>query len=339
MRQMKETIFAIAVCIALCTGCMMPVMADDAGKDIVEDGQPFRIVVTVFAAYDWVCQITGAEPEGVEVTWLFDNGVDPHSYQPSVEDILTIASCDLFIYVGGVSDQWVEEALLSVPNPDLRVICLMDALKGKIREEELTEGMEAEHDHSVDEDPSLAGGETEYDEHVWLSLSNAELCCEEISKAMQEKDPVHADLYEKCTIEYLRQMEELNQSYEDAVMEATGDTLLFGDRFPFRYLTEDYGLNYYAAFSGCSAETEASFETIVFLAGKVDELGLPCVLTIDGSDQRIAETIVQSTKSKDQDIQRMDSMQSMTLEDVQSGASYIETMKENLEVVRAALDY
>ena len=295
---------------------------------------PAQVVVTVYPAYDWIRNILGEDETDVEVTWLFDNGVDPHSYQPSVEDIMRIASCDLFVYVGGISDQWVQEALAGAVNPDMQVICLLDVLGGKAKEEELTEGMEAEEeaDDGADQEP-------EWDEHVWLSLKNAGLFCDALVKALQSLDPDHAADFQDRTDAYKASLEELDQAYEETVADASGDTLLFGDRFPFRYLTDDYGLNYYAAFAGCSAETEASFETIVFLAGKMDELQLPCVLVIEGSDERLAETIIQSTEQKDQMILTMDSLQSVTAGDVQEGFTYLSAMEENRQVLAKALDY
>ena len=303
-------------------------------KEVRAD-DPAQVVVTVYPAYDWIRNILGEEVTDVEVTWLFDNGVDPHSYQPSVEDIMRIASCDLFVYVGGVSDQWVQEALAGSVNPDMQVICLLDVLGEQAKEEELTEGMEAEAedaDAGADEAP-------EWDEHVWLSLKNAGLFCDTLSEALQSLDPDHAADFQERTDAYKASLEELDHAYEETVANAPGDTLLFGDRFPFRYLTDDYGLNYYAAFAGCSAETEASFETIVFLAEKMDELQLPCVLVIDGSDERLAETIIQSTKQHDQAILTLDSLQSVKAGDVQEGVSYLSVMEENRQVLEKALDY
>ena len=175
------------------------------------------------------------------------------------------------------------------------------------------------------------------DEHVWLSLKNAAVLTEAIEKALAEIDPENASLYEANLAAYLEKLSTLDAVYAGAVKEGAHDTLLFGDRFPFRYLTEDYGLKYYAAFSGCSAETEASFETILFLADKVDELGLSCILTIDGSDQKIAGTVAQTAKSGEPEILTLNSIQSITKEDMESGTTYLSVMEENLEVLKKAL--
>ena len=179
--------------------------------------------------------------------------------------------------------------------------------------------------------------EEESHEHVWLSLRNAEALCKAISAALQEIDPDNKDAYASNTSAYIKKLSALDNEYKKAVNAATYKTVLFGDRFPFRYLVDDYGLSYYAAFVGCSAETEASFETISFLAKKVDELKMPCVLTIEGAQHKIAETIVQNTTAKNQKVLTMDSMQSTTSKDVKNGTTYLSVMEQNLSVLKEAL--
>lgn len=287
-----------------------------------------RIVATTFPIYDWVKNILGENPADIELTLLLDKGVDLHSYQPTVDDIMQVSSSDLFLYVGGESDQWVQDALKEVVNPNQLAFSLLDLLGDQAKEEEEKEGMQAE-----------AGEEEEaIDEHVWLSLRNAALFTDKIRDALSSLDPANAEVYKANADAYQDQLLALDQEYQDTVSSAKRTTLLFGDRFPFRYLTDDYGLDYYAAFAGCSAETEASFKTILFLAGKVDELSLPVVLTIEGSDGRIADTIVQNTKTKDQKILSMDSMQSVTAKEVVTGATYLSIMQENLKIIKEALN-
>ena len=155
---------------------------------------------------------------------------------------------------------------------------------------------------------------------------------------MGELDPDHKDVYTANVSTYLQKLDQLNQRYQQAVDSAARKTVLFGDRFPFRYLVDDYGLTYYAAFAGCSAESEASFETVSFLAKKVDELALPCVLTIEGTQHKIAETIVQNTKKKDPKVLTMDSMQATTSDDVKAGTTYLSVMEKNLGVLKEALN-
>lgn len=289
-----------------------------------------QIVTTIFPLYDWTREILGDNPAGAEVTMLLDNGVDLHSFQPTSEDILKISTCDLFLYVGGESDEWVEDALKEATNPDMIVLNLLDLLGDAVKEEEVVEGMEAEEEEEDGEEP-------EYDEHVWLSLRNAKVLCDAITEALGTLDPDHAEVYRQNNADYQSELEALDRDYQDAVDQAELRTVLFGDRFPFRYLADDYGLTYYAAFAGCSAETEASFETVIFLAQKVDELSLPAVLTIEGTDHRIAQTIVENTAEKNREILTLDSMQSTTAKDVQAGASYLSIMRENLGILGKAL--
>ena len=317
-----------------CAAIMMVSLLCACGNTApVTSGNKLQIVTTIFPEYDWVMSILGENSDAAEVTMLLDNGVDLHSYQPTAEDIMKISTCDVFIYVGGESDEWVEDALNEAVNKDMIVINLLDELGGAVKEEKVVEGMqeEDEHDHGDEE------GEVEYDEHVWLSLRNAAVLTDVIGKAIIEKDPANSELYTNNMTSYINSLDALDVEYAEAVNSGDKDVVLFGDRFPFRYLTDDYGLNYYAAFVGCSAETEASFETITFLAQKVDECGLSVVLTIEKSDKKIAETIIENTSSADQTVMTLDSMQSVTSEDVKNGASYLSIMEENLNVLMEAL--
>jgi len=257
-----------------------------------------------------------------------------HSFQPTANDILKISACDLFIYVGGESDQWVEDALAEAINKDMVVLNLLDILGDRVKTEELAEGMEEEYEEADEEDSEV---EEELDEHVWLSLNNTSAICDAIAEALSGIDDTHGDVYKTNADVYKEELAALDDQYRQAVEDGDKKTLLFGDRFPFRYLTDEYGLDYYAAFSGCSAETEASFETVVFLAGKADKLGLSSIMTIEGNDHRIAETIRDNTQAKDQQILTMDSMQSTTYEDISKGVSYLSVMKKNLDVLKKAL--
>ena len=292
-----------------------------------------RIVTTVFPGYDWARVILGDNPSGAELILLTDNGVDLHSYQPNAEDILKITTSDVLIYVGGESDAYIEDALKTKQNENMKEVCLLDVMGDSAKEEEIVEGMEAEeeeHEHEEEEGP-------EYDEHVWLSLRNASVLCDAVCDAICQADPENEAYYRENLEAYKKELSDLDGEYSKVTAEAGTKTLLFGDRFPFRYMTDDYGLDYYAAFVGCSSETEASFETVTFLSKKVDELGLKYVMTIENSDGKIAQTIIDNTGSKDQEILSMNSMQSMEREDIEKGTSYLDIMKKNLEVLRTAL--
>lgn len=321
MKKILALLLALWIPAAVLSGC--------APQDDSAASNKLNIVTTIFPAYDWVREILGAETDRAEITMLLDSGVDLHSYQPTVDDIVKISDCDLFLYVGGESDGWVDDALKNAPNKERKVIRLLDVLGDSAKAEETVEGMqEEEHDHEE---------EAEYDEHIWLSLKNAQVLVAAISEALQESDPARKDTYAANAAAYAEKLSALDGEYRAAVDSGKYKTLLFGDRFPFRYLADDYGLDYYAAFPGCSAETEASFETVSFLAGKMDALGLPCVLTIEGTQHKIAETIVQNTAQKNQQILTMDSMQAVTANDAASGVSYLSIMEKNLSVLKKAL--
>ena len=511
MKKMIPLFLVLTMVVGLLAGCGKK----NAAETGESDSNKLSVVTTIFPEYDWVREILGDKAESTDLTMLLSNGVDLHSYQPTADGIVKISDCDLFIYVGGESDGWVEDALKESTNKDMKVIDLLEVLGDSVKTEETVEGMqetEHAHDHSKEvstfedhevqdrslsdwagswqsaypfaldgtlddafaamaeegemtadeyktyyqngyktditnidiagdhiaftyEDGKKVGSDYKYigyyiqnwstgtkaamyrfeavdrtsgapiyiefndhmiesaapehfhirmsnesfdaivdpekswptffpadmtgedlcehmeghghdhdhdheeeaDEHVWLSLKNAKTLVRAISDALQELDPDNKDTYAANTSAYIEKLSALDGAYQSAVDGAARKTVLFGDRFPFRYLVDDYGLSYYAAFAGCSAESEASFETVSFLAKKVDELGLPCVLTIEGAQHRIAETIVQNTAGKKQKVLTMDSMQSTTSKDVANGATYLSVMEKNLSVLKEAL--
>ncbi len=294
------------------------------------DGKKLKIVATVFPQYDWIKNITSGV-DGIELIMLAGNGADMHSYQPTADDIVTIASCDMFVYVGGESDKWADDVLRQSLNGDMTVVSLLEELGDSVKNEELAEGMQAEDDGEAEDEAPEA------DEHVWLSLRNAEVLTGRISELLQEKDAANAEAYRKNTDEYVKRLEKLDADYKAVCDSSKHKTLLFGDRFPFRYMTDDYGLKYYAAFAGCSSETEASFETVSFLAGKLKELELPCVMTIENSDNKLAQTIIDTAGVSEVGIVALDSLQSVTSSDAQNGADYLKTMEENLTALKTAL--
>ena len=509
MKKMIPLFLVLTMVVGLLAGCGKK----NAAETGESDSNKLSVVTTIFPEYDWVKEILGDKAESTDLTVLLDNGVDLHSYQPTADDIVKISDCDLFIYVGGESDKWVDDALKEATNKDMKVIDLLEVLGDSVKTEETVEGMqetEHAHDHSKEvstfedhevqdrslsdwagswqsaypfaldgtlddafaamaeegemtadeyktyyqngyktditnidiagdhiaftyEDGKKVGSDYKYigyyiqnwstgtkaamyrfeavdrtsgapvyiefndhmiesaapehfhirmsnesfdaivdpekswptffpadmtgedlcehmeghghdhdheeeaDEHVWLSLKNAQTLCVTLADALCAIDPDNKNTYIANAAAYKDKLAALDADYKAAVEGATHKTVLFGDRFPFRYLVDDYGLRYYAAFAGCSAETEASFETVSFLAKKVDELGLPCVLTIEGAQHRIAETIVQNTSGKNQKVLTMDSMQSTTSKDVANGTTYLSVMEKNLSVLKEAL--
>ena len=334
-----------------------------------DTGKKFSVVCTIFPEYDWVRELVGDKKDNYEITYLLDKGVDLHSYQPTAEDITKIANCDLFVYVGGESDGWVNDALKEKKNENMQVVNLLETLGTNVKEEEVVEGMQEhdhdhehehkedadhdhehehkedadhdhEHEHKEDADHDHEKHhheEAEYDEHVWLSLRNATLLVNELAARLQTIDPENKDYYAGTAASYTAKLGDLDSRYIAAVKKASKKTVLFGDRFPFRYLADDYGLKYYAAFVGCSAETEASFETVAFLAKKTDELKLGNIMVIENSDKKIAKKIVDTTSAKNQNIVEMNSMQSITADDVASGVTYLSVMEDNLKALQSAL--
>ena len=325
MKRFLALILAVIMAATIFGGCSSAPAKDD-GK--------LNIVTTIFPEYDWVSNITSGA-EDVNITLLLENGADMHSYQPTAEDIVKISSCDVFIYVGGESDKWVDDALKGATNKEMTVINLLDILGTKAKEEETVEGMQAEHEEKdgIEETEE----EVELDEHVWLSLKNASMLCGKISDKLSEKDAKNKELYSKNTENYLKKLNELDARYKTVRDSAKYDTLIFADRFPFRYLIDDYNLKYYAAFSGCSAESEASFETVAFLAKKLDELKLPALMKIDGSDGKIANTVLQTSNQKNAQILELDSMQSVNKKDIEEGKTYLSIMESNLAVFTQAV--
>ena len=327
--------------------------SSSVAEDAKDSNKKISIVTTIFPEYDWVREIVGNHSDKFEITYLMNKGVDLHSYQASAEDIAKVSSADLFIYVGGESDTWAEDAIAEATNKDMKVINLLNSLGSDVKEEEVVEGMAAEdehdhdhseeakdHDHSEedkDHDHAKEGEEVEYDEHVWLSLKNAQKLVMDIEADIESLDPDNAADYAANAKAYVQKLDELDKEYQKAVYESSVKYILVGDRFPFRYLVDDYGLKYSAAFVGCSAETEASFDTITFLAGKLDELGLKNVVTIENSNQKIAKTIIENTKNKDQGLLVLNSLQSVSQKDIDGGLTYLSVMKDNLEVLKKAL--
>ncbi len=292
------------------------------------------IVCTTFPQYDWITNILGNKAGTFELTLLLNNGTDLHSYQPSVKDIAKISTSDLFVYVGGESDEWVEQVLASAKNKSMLVVNMLEALGDQIYEEELVEGMQGEEEEEEGDEEEGP----EYDEHIWLSLKNAAVLTQLLLQNIQKLDSRNAIEYKRNADTYISKLSTLDSQYSKEVTDATFNTLLYADRFPFRYLTEDYSLKYYAAFVGCSAESEASFETIKFLADKLKQLELPAVLTLEKSDKKIAKTVIEASGKKNVKILEMDSIQSVTQKEIKAGKNYLNTMEKNLETLKAALN-
>lgn len=286
-----------------------------------------KIVCTAFPQYDFIKNIIGTD-EGL--TLLVDDGADLHSYEPTAQDIIAIGASDIFVYIGGISDKWVDGVISSANNPDLKTVAIMDLVN--TLEEEYVAGMEHEKHIHVS---AHNGDHSEEDEHVWLSLKNAAAITSSLCETICEIDSANTEKYKSNTESYINSLNALDAEYQEVIDSASRKTLLFADRFPFRYLTEDYGLTYYAAFGGCSSESEASFETMAFLIDKTKELSLPSVLIIEGSDGSIAEMICEETGAG---VLTLDSCQSVSATNIKQGVNYLEIMENNLKVIQEALN-
>ena len=274
------------------------------------------VVTTIFPLYDFAREVVGDDAD-IELTCLIDNKVDMHSYTPSSQDIMAIAQCDVFIYVGGESDTWVAKVLAQHPNENRMGIRCFDVLDGSL---------------IAEDDPDEDG----FDEHVWLSLGNAAQMVDAIAGVLEQADSAHADAYRANADACIAQIQALDARYEQTLA-GTNRTLLIADRYPFAYLARDYDLTCFSAFSGCSAETEASFQVIAELADALNERGLTRVFVIDGNDPKIAQAIIAQAGAEGVEILSLNSMQAVAASDIEEGASYLSLMEENLALLEAGL--
>ena len=414
MKRILSIIFVCVFLISMISGCTQetdPVQPETTPGVAPESaGESLSIVSTIFPQYDWVREILGEKAGNMDLTLLISSTVDLHNYNPSVSDIAKVSTADMFIYVGGDSDDWVEDVLKQAVNPNMVVINLIEVLGDGAKIEEIIEGMQHDHDgcddeddcedtdhdhdhdhdhdddcddddHDHDHDDDCDDDDhdhdhhhhdedcddddcddddhdhdhdhddhdhdhddhdhhhhhDEVDEHVWLSLRNAVVFCHAIADAISMLDPANADIYAANLAAYVSKLLSLDEEYATVLDNLSNRTLLFADRFPFRYLVDDYDLHYYAAFSGCSAETEASFSTIIFLSQKVDELGLHTVMVTESGNRSIAETVISNSESRNQQILELDSMQAVTMADVERGVTFLSIMESNLLVLKDAL--
>jgi len=330
LRKITAAILIIIISLgafAGCSGTATPDSSSAGSETETPSAGSLKIVCTVFPQYDWVKNILGEKAEDADLTLMLDSGTDLHSYQATAEDFVKLIDSDLFIYVGGASDmKWVPDALKTAGS--INTLSLLEALGDAAKIEEDVAGMQEEEEEE----------EEEFDEHVWLSLKNACALCEAICDKICDIDPENADLYRANTESYIQKLSSLDERFAETCAGAKYNTLLFGDRFPFRYLCDDYSITPYAAFSGCSAETEASFETVARLAKTMDKLNLPAVCVTESSDRSIAQTIIENTESKNQKIVVFDSLQSVTKQVLADGKTYIESMENNLSALADALN-
>ena len=278
------------------------------------------IITTNFPAYDFARQIT--KGSNIEVKMLLKPGSESHDYEPTPKDIISISKSSMFIYVGGESDEWVNDLLDSIDTSNIQILKMMDEVNPVY--EEKVDGMTINDDED----------EEEYDEHVWTSPRNVIKISRTITDKIHKIDPENWSLYESNYSEYRIKLEKLDSDFKDVVNNSNRKVLIFADRFPFRYFVDDYGLGYYAAFPGCSSETEASAKTISFLINKVKEDNIPVILTIEFSNKKIANAISKETGAK---ILEFNSAHNISKEDFENGKTYLDIMNDNLNVLKEAL--
>lgn len=294
------------------------------GSETDSGDEKVSVVTTIFPPYDFTREIAG---DNAELTMLLKPGAESHSYEPTPQDIITIQNCDVFLCVGGESESWVDEILASMDTGNMEIIALLDVVD--LYTEETVEGMEA------GEEAEGGGEEEEYDEHIWTSPQNAQIMVQAISRALCEVDPDHTAAYEANTNAYMEQLEQLDTDFREVVETGAQKEIIFADRYPFRYFSEEYGLTYYAAFPGCSSDTEASASTVAFLIDKVKEDEIPVVFYIEFSNEKLADTICESTGAKKL---MLHSCHNVTKDELESGATYLSLMQQNVENLREALN-
>lgn len=344
MKKILLIILAAAMAVFPLLGCgnrAASSTAQPAGSSApsVQASHRLKIVTTIFPQYDFAREITGGN---ADVAILLPPGTESHTYEPAPQDIISIQNADLFIFVGGESDVWIDDILDSMEEKAPKTLKLMDCVTTV--EEELVEGMESDHDHAhEDEDRDHAEDadhdhereETEYDEHIWTSPANAVQIVRSMTETISALDTVNADIYAKNADAYVQKLTALDNDFAQVVKTAARKTIIVGDRFPFRYFADEFGLDYYAAFSGCSSETEASAATVAFLTDKVKAENIPAVLYIEFSNHKIADSIAEATGAK---TLLLHSCHNVSKDEMQAGASYLSLMQKNVETLRQALN-
>lgn len=293
----------------------------------VQDGK-VRILCAGFSQFDWVLNIISGSDKAEAVS-LYKSGVDIHSFQASAADIVSIADSDLFVFNGGSSDKALLDIMEKSTNKSHVTFDCMERLGSSILDEDESVAPENSHYHETEE---------EADEHIWLSLKNAAVLCRSLAEEISKLDPQNANLYHNNADKYISKLNKLDEDYSETISASQRKQLVFADRFPFRYLASDYGLECFAAFPGCSTETEAAFSTILYLAEKVGEFKLPYIITVDNAQNSIGKAVIDSSQNKNVKILSMNSLQTVTDEQKNNGLTYLSAMEDNLKTIRDALN-
>ena len=341
-------LLTLLMILVMCASCFYGCSSD---KKEENSSKKIKVVATIFPVYDFLREIGG---DKIDLTMLMTPGAETHSYEPTPKDMKTVSNADFFAYVGGDSDEWVDKILDGNKNDKMKVVTLMDCVKTV--DEEHVEGMEEEHDHDHDEDVDGKddsdkdkdehdehdehdhdhdGDEPEQDEHVWTSPKNAIEIVKKLTSELSKVDPDNANYYKENSKNYIKKLEDLDKKFEDAAKNGKRKEIIFGDRFPFRYFVDRYGLKYYAAFPGCSTDTEASASTVAFLTNKVKEDKIPVIFHIELSNNKIAKSIAEATGAK---MLQLNAVHNVTKEDFEKGETYLSLMEKNLKPLEEALN-
>lgn len=316
-KHIKTCILAVLLCCILLTGC-----GAEPATGQAENGR-LQVVTTIFPQYDFTRAIAG---DLADITMLLPPGSESHTFEPTPQDIIRIQNCDIFIYGGGESDAWADTILASMDTSNMTIISLMDIVS--VVEEEFVEGMQAEDEHDEDE-------EAEYDEHVWTAPQNAKIISTVIAEALKERDSANAGVYESNRKAYSQELDDLDAQFRQVVTDGKRNLIVFGDRFPFRYFADAYGLKYYAAFPGCASETEPSAATVAFLIDTVKEKELPVIFHIEFSNESMADTISEGTGAKKL---LLHSCHNVSQADIDNGVTYLQLMQNNVSNLKEALN-
>ena len=333
--KFKNKMISCMLITVLCLSALAGCGSKSTSKSENNQNQ-IKVVATIFPVYDFLRVIGG---DKIDLKMLLTPGAETHSFEPTPQNIKDVDHADLFAYIGGDSDSWVETIMESVDRNKMKVVTFMDCVD--LVEEELKEGMTPEEDHDHEEhsdvDHNLEEGkeEIEYDEHVWTSPRNAILIVQRLCDALSEIDAANASYYQENTTKYIGQLTDLDQEFKDVVNNAKRHEIIVGDRFPFRYFADAYGLDYYAAFPGCSTDSEPSAATIAFLTDKVKEDKIPVIFHLELSNHKVADSISEATGAKSM---QLNAVHNITKADFDNGASYLSMMKENVTVLKEALN-
>lgn len=308
------------ISILLCAAIMLGISACGSA-DVKSDNGKINIVATIFPEYDFARAVAG---DNANIKMLVSPATEIHSFEPSPQDIAAVQNADLFIYIGGEGDAWVEKILSAVDTSKMTVLKMMDTVS--VVEEEIVDGMEAEEESDSDE--------IEYDEHIWTSPKNAMSMVNAICGAISEIDKENADIYEKNAAAYNAEIQAVDDEIKQVVDAASKKMLVFGDRFPFRYFADEFGLSYYAAFPGCSGETDASAATVAKLVKRIEENSLPAVFYVELGNHAMADSIANQTGTK---ALMLHSCHNVSKEDFDNGVTYVDLMKNNVETLKEGL--